>query len=253
MKKIMSLVLTVCAALAAQAQSPAPSVTVNGVQYVLAYTNQPASVGVYVAPVLPSAAVLATSAPGASPAPATKAPTLVDTLSLGASWLGNINTNYSYQDVILWDGPVYENQVNIANELGGSYDIWHSVTGPTTNGLIFGAIESRSRQAGIAGSWLSEGLGGEFGWQKCSFRGGVFVDGIYLNHPSAVGAKSRLGAEGGVFMDDMLSAATAAGVFISGQTGQKYPIIGANLKVTFGNGGGFLGLFGATKPVVPSS
>jgi hypothetical protein len=171
-------------------------------------------------------------------------PSIGDILSTGAGWIGNINTNYHFQNAIVWDGPIYENQVNVANELGASYDLWHSDTNSmTTNGILFGAIETRQRQAGIAGTWLSHGGGAEFGWQKCDFRGGLFIDGVYLDHPSSVGASSHLAGEVGLFADKMLSSASAVGIFVAGQSGQKYPIIGANLNVSFGSGGGFLGLF----------
>lgn len=179
-----------------------------------------------------------------APAPSQTAPSIGDDISSVAGWLGNINTNYHYQDVILWDGPIYQNQVNIANEIGGSYDVFRSNTNvATSSSLLFGAIETRQRQAGIAGSWLSHGAGGEFGWQRCDFRGGLFIDGVYLDHPSTVGATRHIGIEGGVFADKMLSAASAVGVFVSGQSGQKYPLFGANLTVSFGNGTGLLGLF----------
>ena len=53
-------------------------------------------------------------------------PTLQSEGSTALTWATTINTNYSFADMILWDGPLYENGVNIANELGASYDVWHS-------------------------------------------------------------------------------------------------------------------------------
>jgi hypothetical protein len=179
-----------------------------------------------------------------SNAPPAGAPSLGDDLSSIGKWAGNINTNYHFADVLVWDGPVYLNQVNVANELGGSYDIWHSDSNPlTTNGVIFGALEGRFRQAGIAGTWVSEAGGFEFGWQKCDFRAGLFVDGVYLNQPAALGSKHRESAEFGVFVDKMLSSASALGLFVADEPDLKYPLLGANLNISFGNGTGFLGLF----------
>ena len=146
--------------------------------------------------------------------------------------------------MILWDGAIYEDQVNVANELGGSYDIWHSSTNKlTTNGLEFAAIEIRSRQAGVTGGLISEQFGVEFGYEKCDFRAGLFADGVYRNHLAPGLATTREGFEGGFFADKMFTASTAAGIFVSFQTGQKYPIFGVNFHATFGNGAGFLGLF----------
>jgi hypothetical protein len=190
------------------------------------------------------AGILAFAAKAHSQTTTNTVPSLGDSLSSVASWAGNINTNLHYADVILWDGPVYENQVNVANELGGSYDLWRSDTNALTgNSLLFAGVETRNRQAGIAGSWLSEGFGGEFGWMKGDFRAGLFCDGVHLDNPGAVGATSHFAFEGGIFADKMLSSASAVGLFGSFQTGQKYPILGAHLVVTFGNGTGFLGLF----------
>jgi hypothetical protein len=171
-------------------------------------------------------------------------PSIGDDLTTAAGWVSTVNTNYHYADLVVWDGPVYENQVNVANEIGASYDFWRSQTNAlTTAPLLFSAVETRERQAGIAGSWLSESGGLEFGWQHCDFRAGAFGDGVYLNHPSAVGSKHRFGFEGGMFVDKMVSSAAAVGLFVSGQSGQKYPLFGANLNVSFGGGTGFLGLF----------
>jgi hypothetical protein len=180
-------------------------------------------------------------------------PTVNGLISTFGSWIGTYNTNLSFQDIIIWDGPVYENQVNIGNELGASYDVWRQTISTNNTGLasvgnklggqMFLGLEARIRQASVAGARVSEAGGLEFGWMKYDFRAGVFADGVYLDHPSVVGVTGHEQAEFGIFAEKMLSPSSALGMFISEQTGQKFPIIGANLNVSFGNGTGFLGLF----------
>ena len=180
-------------------------------------------------------------------------PTISGLTSTFSDWISSYNTNYSFQDALVWDGPVYQDQVNFGNELGGSYDFWRQNISTNNSGIAgianklsgqcFGAIEGRFRQAGITGSWVSMAGGGEFGWQKYDFRAGVFADGVYLNNPSAMHVSHRGTAEIGIFADKMMASSSAVGLFISQQIFQKSPIIGANLNVSFGNGTGFLGLF----------
>ena len=153
------------------------------------------------------------------------------------SWLDNYDTNLSYSDVIVWDGPVYQDQVNVANELGASYDVWRSST--NTDNLFFAGVEARLRQGAIAGAFVSEGVGGEFGWMKYDFR---------VRRENALATKTGGGHyafELGAFADKMLSKSSAMGVFISKQTADSShaPLIGVDFNLSFGNGKGFLGLF----------
>jgi hypothetical protein len=180
-------------------------------------------------------------------------PTVPGLISTFGNWVSTYDTNLTFDDVIIWDGPIYQNNVNIGNELGASYDVWRqkistnntslASVGNKLGGQMFLALEGRCRQASIAGNRVSESGGIEFGWMKYDFRAGLFADGVYIDHPSAVGVTGHEQAEFGLFMEKMLSKASALGAFISEQTGQKQPIIGANLNVSFGNGTGFLGLF----------
>ena len=170
-----------------------------------------------------------------------------------SEWVGSYDTNLSFQDIIAWDGPLYQNGVNFGNELGGSYDFWRqdistNNTGAAAmanklSGQLFGAVEGRFRQGGIAGNWVSMAGGAEFGWQKYDFRAGLYADGVYLNNPSAMNVSHRETAEVGLFADKMMTRSSAVGIFIGEQIFQKAPIIGANLNLSFGNGTGFMGLF----------
>lgn len=172
-----------------------------------------------------------------------------------STWVSSYDTNLTYQDFIVWDGPVYQRNVNIMNEFGASYDVWRQTISTNNTGLasagnklggqMFLAPEGRFRQANIAGDWVSMGGGIELGWQKFDFRAGGFVDGVYLNNPEALGRphSERETAEFGLFADKMMTKATAAGIFISDQLHQSAPFFGVQLNVSFGNGTGFLGLF----------
>ena len=167
-------------------------------------------------------------------------PSLGGIASTVGGWVTSINTNYSFADVITWDGPVYANQVNVANELGGSYDLWHQVNVPNNaTGTILGAAEGRFRQGGIGGVFVSEGGGGEFGWMKGDFRAAIFVDGVKLETPGHKGAW-----EFGVQVEKLFTAnGTGAAFFISKQEHQNWPFIGGSLSVSFGTIGGLFSHF----------
>lgn len=169
-------------------------------------------------------------------------PTLQSEGSTALTWATTINTNYSFADMILWDGPLYENGVNIANELGASYDVWHSTVVPNNStGTLFAAPEARFRQAGIAGIFGSESGGMEFGYMKGDFRIAGYVDGVYLQNPSVFNTSSRGGAEFGLQAEKLFTATgSGAAVFFGMPTYQSRPIIGASLTISFGTIGGFL-------------
>jgi hypothetical protein len=171
-------------------------------------------------------------------------PTPSGVIAKAESWLDHFDTNLSYSDVIVWDGPVYQDQVNVANELGASYDVWRSTT--NTANMFFAGVEARLRQGAIAGAFVSEGVGGEFGWMKYDFRAGLFANGV--RRENSLAAKTGGGHyafELGAFADKMLSTSSAVGVFISKQTADSShaPLIGVDFNLSFGNGKGFLGLF----------
>jgi hypothetical protein len=164
--------------------------------------------------------------------PAMVAPTPTGLLTSLSSYVSSRNTNFTYQSALIWTGPVWENQINFGNELGASYDFYQS---NLTNG-IFASVESRTRTAGIAGTFVSEGVGLEGGWLSYDVKIGVFLDGVY-KVPEKSGA-----AEFGLFGFKLMTPNTGVGLFASWQTGQHYPIIGGQLNLSFGSGNGFLGL-----------
>jgi hypothetical protein len=163
----------------------------------------------------------------------TSPPTYAQLGGTFASWLLTVNTNYSYATVLLWDAPVYQENINIANETGFSLDLWRQNIAPFQN--IFESIEGRFRQAGIAGVFASDGFGPEVGYMYGSLRVGAYFNYVYNENPVALGEHVRNNFEYGAFADQMMNSSTAAGFFISRQShGPKLPVIGINVTVTFG-------------------
>jgi hypothetical protein len=172
------------------------------------------------------------------------APNIPGLTSTLGNWLSSYNTNFTFQDIVIWDGPIYQDGVNVANELGGSVDLWKSK--PIKNGgSLYVAVEARFRQASVGGLNLSEGGGIQLGWTKYDFKIGLFGEVVYLNHPDEVGLPPdrHLTGEFGIQAMKMLSPSVATGIFISQQIYQPAQIIGVNLNVSFGNGTGVFGLF----------
>ena len=139
-------------------------------------------------------------------------PTIPGISTTVSQWFTSQNTNLTWQDVTIWDGPVYLNNVNVANEFGGSYDLWRS--GTNANSILFAAVEGRTRQSGIAGTFVSQNAGAELGWMAYDVRLGAFLDGVYRNNTTIGDAHTRLGVELGLFADKKLSQNTGLGFFI---------------------------------------
>jgi len=195
---------------------------------------------------LAACAILATAGYSSQAQSTTNAaPSVPGFVTQFGDYLTTVNTNYNYQPVSMWTAAVYQNNVNVSDEVGVSWDLWEQ----NVNGGLFAAVESRTRNAGIAGTVVSEGGGMEFGYMKYSLKVGVFGDGVYVTSQAATltsKAKGGYGAgEVGLFVNQMFSSTAGAGLFVSLQTGARplYPLIGANLNFSFGNGKGLLGLF----------
>ena len=65
-------------------------------------------------------------------------PTVPGLVSTLGNWVGSYDTNLTFQDIIVWDGPIYQNHVNVGNEIGGSIDIWKQKLGTNNVGLAKG-------------------------------------------------------------------------------------------------------------------
>lgn len=181
-------------------------------------------------------------------------PTTIQTVqgmgSTVAGWFSSENPANRYQDLLFWTGAVNQNNATVANETGLSYDIWRQnkdyypfTSTNTVNSTLFAAVESRTRMAGIGGAFQSEGVGPEFGWMQNDVRVGVFASAVYRFSTVGSPSNAKMRGEFGVFADKMLTANSAIGLMLSFQTGEKYPFVGGQFNVSFGNGKGFLGLF----------
>lgn len=175
---------------------------------------------------------------------------IVGTGTTIAGWFSSENPANRYQDVLFWSGAINQNNATVANETGGSWDLWRQNAGyypytgsNTVDSTLFAAVETRTRMAGIGGTLLSQGVGPEFGWMQNDIRLGVFVEPVYRFSVAGSPSTAKTRAEFGLFGDKMVSQNAAVGLMISFQTGERYPFIGGDMSISFGNGKGFLGLF----------
>ena len=160
-------------------------------------------------------------------------------------WFSSENPANRFQDVQIWTGAINQNNAPVANEVGGSYDIWrqnsdyYPYTAATNqnNASIYAAIEGRVRDSQIG--IMSIGAGPQLGWMQNDVRVGFFIEPVYRLDQK----HSRYRVEFGLTAEKMLTANTAIGLVLSQQTHEKNPFFGAQLNVSFGNGRGFLGLF----------
>jgi hypothetical protein len=160
-------------------------------------------------------------------------------------WFTSENPANRFQDVQTWAGAVNQNNAPVANEVGGSYDIWrqHSDYYPYTaatnqsDSSIYIAAEGRIRDAQIG--VMSIGVGPQIGWMQNDVRIGVFAEPVYRFDKK----NSHYRAEFGIAAEKMLTANTAVGLLLSIQTHETVPFIGGDFSVSFGNGKGLFGLF----------
>ena len=159
-------------------------------------------------------------------------------------WFTSENPAQRYQDAQTWAGVVNQNNSPVANEVGGSYDLWRSETKyfpytgltnqPATSLYLATEGRVRSAQPGV----LSIGIGPQFGWMQNNIRIGAFVEPVYRLDKK----HSKYRAEFGLTAEKMMTANTAVDFFLSLQTHEKVPFVGGAFHVSFGNGTGFLGL-----------
>ena len=180
-------------------------------------------------------------------------------ISQAWSWSQNLNTNIYSQDTQVWTGPV-NNTVDTVNEIGYSCDLWrgsgnqpvevvntNSLTGLVINnasGGLFAGIEGRTREGAALGTFTSQNIGGNFGWAAYDFKVGLYLDGVYrFNETVLADNHSKWALEVGVQASKAMTQSAGLTSFIAFQTGNKHPLIGADINFSFGSGTGLLGLF----------
>lgn len=164
-------------------------------------------------------------------------------------WLTHENPTNRYQDVLTWTGPLYQNGAPIANETGGSYDLWRSsktgyypFTGTNSaNSSLFAGAEVRGRFS--APGLVSTQAGPEFGWMQNDVRLGVSIDFVYHSSTTGDVSNTRKRWEFDFFADHMVSQNAALGLVVGFQQHEKYPLFLPSVSISFGNGSGFFGLF----------
>ena len=103
-----------------------------------------------------------TNVPGfvVPPTPTNAPPTPGNFLQSVILYFSSPGTNQTFQtnDTFdIWTGAEYVNNLNTAATLGISWNAWHFAPS-TTGGMCLG-VESQTRNAGIAGTILSQGIG----------------------------------------------------------------------------------------------
>lgn len=169
-------------------------------------------------------------------------------------WFTSENPANRFQDAQTWAGVVNQNNAPVANEIGGSYDLWrqkqdyfpYTTATNQSSTTVYLALDGRVRDAQIG--IMSIGVGPQFGWMQNDVRIGVFVEPVYRLDQK----HSRFRAEFGLAAEKMLTANTAVGLLVSQQTHEKTPFFGGQFSVSFGNGSGFLGLFNKIKTTAPA-
>ncbi|MGA3268052.1 MAG: hypothetical protein ABSE16_14650 [Verrucomicrobiota bacterium] len=139
-----------------------------------------------------------------------------------------INTNFTFQRVQVWNGMEYQNGVNIADDLAGSFDVY-APTGCYTGGLTV-SLEGDMRNSGIAGTIVSGQGGAGLNYNYYDVRFGGYADGGY----DAVTHQGY--GELGLRVMKKMTPNTFAGISLAVQLptkGTTYPLAGVFAGVTF--------------------
>lgn len=144
-------------------------------------------------------------------------------------YFGTINTNYQFQPFIIWTEGDYQNQVNFANAVDVSYDVY-TTAAAYTGGVSF-ALELGMRNAGIAGT-IADGHGGlQLAYNYYDTRIEGYGDAVYED---AFGGK--VGGEFGIRALKKATPNTFFGLSLGFQvptSGPSYPIVGVLAGATF--------------------
>lgn len=158
-------------------------------------------------------------------------------VSSAESYLTSVNTNFTYAPVLLWDEVNYQNQVDISDGIGLSYDIYtiYGTYGTIgTNGTLTGgmtvSLEGGIRNIGIAGQVCSGQGGAGINYNLFDIRFGVYVDGGY----NAIHSTGFV--EAGFRLLKKPTQNTFAGLGLALQypnKGPQYPLVSIFAGVTF--------------------
>jgi hypothetical protein len=164
-------------------------------------------------------------------------------------WFTSENPTNRYQDVLTWAGVINQNGAPVANETGGSWDLWRqnkdyypfiSGTNQSSSTLFLGPeVRGRFSSPGI----VSGQAGPEFGWMENDIRLGAAVD--FVHRFSTLGSRSSAKErwELDFFADKMVSKNTAVGFMLGFQAHEPIPLFGGQMNISFGNGKGLFGIF----------
>lgn len=86
------------------------------------------------------------------------------------------NTNFTFTPFKLWTEIDYQNQINFADSIDFSYDVYQPAS--YTNGIAFD-LEASMRNSGVAGTIVSYQGGGAVAYNLYAIRVEGYVDGGY--------------------------------------------------------------------------
>lgn len=146
-------------------------------------------------------------------------------------FIGTVDTNMAFAPFLLWDEVNYQNQVDVSDGLGVSYDVLKPAS-YYAPGVFSLSLEAVMRNIGVAGQ-IAGGQGGlGANWNYYNIRIGAYADGGY----SPVWHQGY--AEVGVRLLKKPTPNTFLGIGMSydlPQTsgGQQYPLVGVFAGATF--------------------
>ncbi len=93
------------------------------------------------------------------------------------NYFTGVNTNFTFSRVLVWNGMEYQNGVNIADDLAGSFDVY-APKGCYMGGFT-ASLEGDMRNAGIAGTIVSGQGGAGLNYNYFDVRLGGYADAGY--------------------------------------------------------------------------
>lgn len=95
-----------------------------------------------------------------------------------SSYLLDVNTNWGFNSFLIWNEVDYQNQIDISDGLGASYDVLHPANYVVSSAASL-SLEAVMRNIGVAGR-LASGQGGiGVNWNHYNIRIGGYADGGY--------------------------------------------------------------------------
>jgi hypothetical protein len=141
-----------------------------------------------------------------------------------SSFNTNLDSTFGLEKGTVWTGvdSIQGGEVNLANALGISYDLYKSVS-----------VESVTRNSGIAGTLLSEQVGVGLSFVVHDAKLTVYADGGYGFAKEKSSTADRIYGEIGLRVQKALTTHTFAGLGIGAQLPKNSQVFSAFAGITF--------------------